>query len=168
MDMDPTVDTDMVDMEAMATTARGLLRPSLDMAATAATAMEAMVDMAAMVTMERGLLTLTLLLLPMLSPAMDMAATDMAVTAMAATDMADTEAMEAMAAMAAMAAMVEAMDTATMARDPQMLSPRLHPGMDTAEDTVAMADITADTGGVTVMVVDTDTTAELPSDENSC
>merc|ERR1712200_299842 len=84
-------------MEAMATTARGLLRPSLDMAATAATAM---VDMAAMVTMERGLLTLTLL--PMLSPAMDMAATDMAVTAMAATDMADTEAMEAMAAMAAM------------------------------------------------------------------
>lgn len=78
-------------------------------------------------------------------------------------DMAATEAMAAMAAMvdmAAMAAMVEAMDTATMARDPQMLSPRLHPGMDTAEDTVAMADITADTGGVTVMVVDTDTTAE--------
>ena len=65
-----------------------------------------------------------------------------------------------MAATEAMAAMVEAMDTATMARDPQMLSPRLHPGMDTAEDTVAMADITADTGGVTVMVVDTDTTAE--------
>ena len=75
-------------------------------------------------------------------------------------DMAATEAMAAMVDMAAMAAMVEAMDTATMARDPQMLSPRLHPGMDTAEDTVAMADITADTGGVTVMVVDTDTTAE--------
>ena len=94
--------------------------------------------------------------LPRLIPGMDMAATE----AMAA--------MVDMAAMAAMAAMVEAMDTATMARDPQMLNPRLHPGMDTAEDTVAMADITADTGGVTVMVVDTDTTAELPSDENSC
>merc|ERR1711922_93766 len=94
-----------------------------------------------MVTMERGLLTLTLLLLPMLSPAMDMAA--MVTTArgqpmlMLRPDMAAT-----MAATVDTAATVDMAATVTTARG------LLMPSLDTAATMVA-----TDTAATVVMVM---------------